>query len=282
MRHALRADHEGPERRDLSRADVRITNIGFFDQVQEPREGLHGFAQAHVVGENAAEAVAGEMRKEVEPFKLVGSQFRAESLRQRGNRLGRELGGAILEGVDEHGVWRHQRVGFRGELQGVEPVPGGAAVQEHIVNAEAQAIQRNGRRRVEIDGRLELAPAVFREADPAAAGFQKQGDLLGRERGVLHADADGEIEAIVLVLAGGGDAVAEMRAQRGAQQGSEVGGNIERDVVRQCVVPDDEFIGKGVRDVTRPRLGPAVPHEAERGKAAADDLGGGEIELEKR
>ena len=45
-------------RRDLARVLVA--------QPQEPSQGLQGFAQAHVVGQDAAEAVGGQVSQEVE------------------------------------------------------------------------------------------------------------------------------------------------------------------------------------------------------------------------
>ena len=71
MRDALGADDEQADRRRIGRARLR--------EVQEPREGLHGFAEAHVVGEDAAEPERGMVREEMKPLLLVGPQRGAQA-----------------------------------------------------------------------------------------------------------------------------------------------------------------------------------------------------------
>ena len=66
VHHALRADDQGAKRFFNGTARLRGgVGVGL---VQEPGEGLHGFAQAHVVGENATKLVRAEIGEEVKAF----------------------------------------------------------------------------------------------------------------------------------------------------------------------------------------------------------------------
>ena len=54
---------------------------------QHMRQGLHRLAQAHVVGEDAAELVAAQELQPVQPVALIGAQFRAAKSRRRFDRV---------------------------------------------------------------------------------------------------------------------------------------------------------------------------------------------------
>ena len=56
---------------------------GFFARLGgEVGEGLEGFAEAHVVGENAVQPVGGEKLQPAESFELIVAQFGADAWRE--------------------------------------------------------------------------------------------------------------------------------------------------------------------------------------------------------
>ena len=63
--HAFRADDEA--------GAARVVRLRA--QPEQPGEGLDGFAEAHVVGEDAAETVGAEVGEEVEAFALIRAQI---------------------------------------------------------------------------------------------------------------------------------------------------------------------------------------------------------------
>jgi len=113
-------------------------------EMEEPRESLDGFAEAHVVGEDAAETIRGKMREKVETFRLVRAERGLESGGKCGWWDGGESGGAGAEGGGERGILPREGVGFGGELEGVEAVRGGTAGFENFVGAQAEAVERGG------------------------------------------------------------------------------------------------------------------------------------------
>ena len=86
---------------------------------EEPGEGLQGFAEAHVVGEDAAETIFGEESEEVKALVLVGAEIGEEAGGKRRGRGGAEGGGAVADGGPEF-LGKGLAEGFVGELQGVE------------------------------------------------------------------------------------------------------------------------------------------------------------------
>ena len=65
---------------------------GILMQPGEPSQGLEGFAQAHVVRQNASQTKPGEVGQEVEPILLIGSQIGANARRQLGLGHALEVG----------------------------------------------------------------------------------------------------------------------------------------------------------------------------------------------
>ncbi len=66
-------------------------------QPGNPDEGLEGFAQPHVIGQDAAEMVRGQVSQEMEPLRLVGPQRGADSRWQLRCDPRANLRGAPLE-----------------------------------------------------------------------------------------------------------------------------------------------------------------------------------------
>ena len=161
--------------------------------MEEPSEGLEGFTEAHVVGEDTAEIVFREKGEEVKTFFLVGAEVGDEAGREGRCRRGAEGGGAFAdlgpeffgEGVAE---------GFVGELEGVEAegLAGGLAGGGRGVEAEAGEFFLRGGGIVED----EAAPAVAGEADEAAAGAVENRQIGGREGGVFGAEGHADVEPI--------------------------------------------------------------------------------------
>ena len=167
VHHALGADDEGAE--GLGRAGRRVG----VRLVQEPGEGLHGFAEAHVVGEDAAEAAGGQVGEKVKPFLLIGAQRGAQAGRKLRGRQGDEGGGALAQRVGESGVGGGKCIGLRCELQGVEAVLGRFTGGKHVLGAKPEAIEGGFGVLIGVAGDLEAPPAVRGEAHPFAAGLQQ-------------------------------------------------------------------------------------------------------------
>ena len=73
---------------------------GLFAQPKQPGQSLDGFAQAHVVSENTAEMVGGEIGQEMKTFELIGPQLRRDSCGQLGRDAGFNFAGAALDLLD--------------------------------------------------------------------------------------------------------------------------------------------------------------------------------------
>ena len=87
VQHGRRANHE----RGLG--VLRVAGL----EPRKPDEGLQSFAEAHVVGEDAAEAQLGEMAEEVEAFLLIRAEVGDEALGQLGRRDALEVREAFAE-----------------------------------------------------------------------------------------------------------------------------------------------------------------------------------------
>ena len=182
----------------------------------------------------------------------------------------------------ELGVARLDRRSLAGELERVEAVRGGLAAGEHVLRGEPEAVERGGGGRAGLRaGELEAAPAGLRQAHPFAARLQQERDLVGRERGVLDAERDREVEPVVAAVGREGGEI-DVRAQRRAEQGGELRGGVDAEAGRERGVPGEELLGKVLRDGPRPRVVPRGPVEPELGEARAHGVGGGEIEFEQR
>ena len=88
-------------------------------QPDQPGQCLQGFAQAHVVGENATETVRGEVSEEVEALELVGAQLRRHAGGQIGRDAGFDFAGATLNLFDLL-LGRGTSSRVIGELEGVQ------------------------------------------------------------------------------------------------------------------------------------------------------------------
>ena len=66
-------------------------------QPGEPSQGHEGFAEAHVIGEDAAEAVGGQVGEEVESGFLVGPQSGGDGSGKGRGDAGLDFTGAALE-----------------------------------------------------------------------------------------------------------------------------------------------------------------------------------------
>jgi hypothetical protein len=77
----LRAHHE-----DRGRFGILTS------QPSDPSEGLQGFAQTHVVGQNTAEAIGAQVGQEVESFFLIRPQLRMDFDRHLRCHPGLQLG----------------------------------------------------------------------------------------------------------------------------------------------------------------------------------------------
>ncbi len=250
--------------------------------MQQPRESLHGFAEAHVVGEHAAKTLRGEMGEKLEALQLIRAQRGAQALGQRRGRQGGDLRGAVLQHVREHRVARGQRLGLERELQGVQAMTRGATALDHVAHAEAEAVERGGRGGVERDVGVHPAPAVAGEVHPLAAGLEQERDLVGAERGVLDLEADGEVKPVLVRVGRLGDGNIHVRVQRRAEQGGELGRELDIERLGERRVPGQKFVGEGLRDRARPGLGPAVPREAKTAQPRARVARRREVELQHR
>ena len=93
----------------------------FVEEPEQIGEGLDGFAEAHVVGEDAAEVVDGEVGEELEAIDLIGTQGGVEAVGDVRIDFELDVSGAVLDAFP--GFRIENLGGFRiGELEGVHPV----------------------------------------------------------------------------------------------------------------------------------------------------------------
>ena len=105
----------GPVGDDRGGSDDERWQAGFFCALGgEVGEGLDGFAEAHVVGEDAVEAVGGEELEPAVAFRLIGSELGAEGI----GDFRRRQGGDVLEAVAELGEGAGGRGGIDGQRVG--------------------------------------------------------------------------------------------------------------------------------------------------------------------
>jgi hypothetical protein len=252
-------------------------------EVEQPRERLDGFAETHVVGEDAAEAEGGEMGEEMESFLLIRSQGGAQAGGERGRRERGEGGDAAAEGGGEGSVAGLEEIGFRGKLERVDPVRRGATVGEYVGGVEAESGEGGGGGGVGLVGDdLEALPAVAREADPFAAGFHEQGDFVSGKFTIFDAEFDGEIEPVLAGALGVCGGKFNMRTQGRAEEIGEARRSFDAEAGRERGMPSDKFFGKRLGDRARPITGPILPNEGEIGEAHRGGLGEAEIEFEQR
>ena len=128
---------------------------------EEPGEGLQGFAQAHVVGEDAAEIVFCEVGEKMKTLELIRAQLSAKAGGQRGRDACLQLGGAALDGLRLRLGQELLRRRVR-ELERVEAL--------RLVGQFTRGESETGELLVLLGGELEreFAPALFRQPHEAA------------------------------------------------------------------------------------------------------------------
>ena len=102
--------------------------------MQQPRQRLHGFAETHVVREDAAKIVRGKMGEKVKSFLLVMPERCAQARRQR--RRGQRCEGerAVAQLGCQRGIADGERSRFARQLERVHPVFGRSARCEDIAD----------------------------------------------------------------------------------------------------------------------------------------------------
>lgn len=132
---------------------------------------MHGFTQAHVVGEHAAEAVRREVGEEMIAVRLIRAHFGADDFRERGRDAGFQFADPTLNFLDAFGREKFFR-GVIGELERVETLRFGGEIFR--VEAEASEALVLFRREVE----LQTPPAFPAEAHVGAARVEQEFQLL--------------------------------------------------------------------------------------------------------
>ena len=89
VQHGRRADDE---RR------LGILGVAFLEP-REPGQSLERFAEAHVIGENAAELYLHQMDEEIEAVLLIRPEFRLQTFRQVGGGNAFEITDAVAQGL---------------------------------------------------------------------------------------------------------------------------------------------------------------------------------------
>ena len=154
VQHGRRADDE---RR------LGIFRVAFLEP-RQPRERLQRFAQAHVVGQNAAELDLREVAEEIEAVLLIRAQLGLQALGQIDGRNALEIADALA-----------QRLGLRRIGEPLQPVlvqmrdvfqadllrHGDEAVHAHVGHRLVRALHGGG---------VQFHPAGVRQLDEAAGG----------------------------------------------------------------------------------------------------------------
>ncbi|MSU71108.1 MAG: hypothetical protein EXS43_02040 [Opitutus sp.] len=136
------------------------------------------------------------------------------------------------------------------ELERVKPVPlardRGLGQRGGV---EPGRLQRRQRRALEINA--QAAPSLAVEPHELAARLEEQGDFRGRQRGILRAQREREVEPVAVRL---GFAQLELhpRAHRPAEQRGEFTRGRHLDIRRERLAPRDEILGERPRDTPHP------------------------------
>ena len=206
----------------------------FLDEPQEVGEGLDGFAETHVVGENAAEIVDGKVGEELEAIHLIGTQRGVERGGDIGVDLELDIARAALDPLPGLGI---ENLGsFRvGELQGMHAV----RLTGEIEGIETEAGDCFALVGIELD--FEAHPRAVVHANITAAGSNELADLRLAEIDALDVDDDAEVEPVDVLshdfeAHGSGDGVGEDRLE------AEV--DIELHILRHVLDPLGEFLGE--------------------------------------
>ena len=204
------------------------------EQPEQIGEGLDGFAETHVVGEDAAEVVDREVGEELEAVDLIGTQGGVERRGHVRVDLELDVAGAVLDALPGFGI--EHLGGFRiGQLQGVHPVR--LAGQIERIEPEAG----DGFALVGVEFDFQAHPGAVIHADIAAAGGDQLADLGFRQVDALHVDDDAQVEPVDVLADdleahGGGDRIGEDRLE--AQV------DVEFDALGHGLDPLGEFFGE--------------------------------------
>ena len=106
----------------------------FFEEPEQVGERLDGFAETHVIGEDAAEIVDREVGEEFEAIDLIRAQCRVERAGHIGVHLDLNVAGAVLDAFPCLRVENFSRLRI-GELECVHAV--GLAGKVEGIEAEA-------------------------------------------------------------------------------------------------------------------------------------------------
>jgi len=126
---------------------------------------LERLAQAHVIGQHAAEAVGGQVSEEMKPFHLVRAQFGGDAGGQRRRHPRLDLRSAALKAFDLRFGQEFARR-FVGQLECVQPLRFGG---------EVASVQAQPRQPLVVFGsevELEPAPAFLAQTHVSAARVQ--------------------------------------------------------------------------------------------------------------
>ena len=250
-------------------------------QLEHPSKRLDGFTQTHVIGQNSAKSLLGEVRQKMVSVRLIRTEVRLQVGRKFGRLDRGDFGGPVFQAFDHALVARRQAIGFEGELQGVEPVFGGVATLEHVGYAETEAIQCFGGFFVDRRFGVNPPPTVFGQVHPFAACFEQQLDLFGVEIGVFDFQSHGEVEPVLF----GVGRIVELQFHAGAQWLVQQAGNFGRelgvDVRGESGVPAQKAVGELVVHGSHPSVSPAIPHQTEAREAFARFAGAAEFELQR-
>jgi hypothetical protein len=234
--------------------------VGLGAQPRDPHQGLQGLAQAHVVGQHAAEAIRGEVGEEVVALDLIRAQLGADRLRDRRRDAGLQFTDPALDLLD---ALRREELlrGVISELQRVEALGFGG----EIARGEAEP----GELFVVLGREIELQapPAFLAQAHVAAARVEEQLGFLRREHQVGHVEDDLEIEPVhARLLHVEGDGAADGRvAERG-----EFAVELDGDVRRETLQPRDEQLGRLLGEPDHPAAAVVGPFGAERPPAPGE------------
>ena len=233
-------------------------------QPRDPHEGLQGLAQAHVVGQHAAEPVGGEVGQEVVAVDLVWAQLGADRFRHGRRNAGLQFADPAVDLLD---ALRREELlrGGVGKLQGVEALGFGNEIARR--QAEPGELFVVLGREIE----LQAPPAFVAQAHVAAARVEEQLGFLRREHEVGHVEDDFEIEPVdARLLHVEGHGAADRRvAQRG-----EFAVKLDGDFRRQALQPGDEKLGRLLGEPKRPAAAVVRPSGAERRPARGESAPG--------
>lgn len=229
IEHGFGADDE---------AGTRV--IGASAQPEEPGQALDGLAEAHVVREDTAETIGGEVGEKLETFDLIGAQGDAEACGQAGTDLEPQFGGEPGQVFPDFGV-KDFAGGTPRQLEGVEAMPSVAGferVEPEFFDGLPLGVA---------EGQLEASPTPVLQADELAPGGHELAEFGWGDPWFLGVDAEFEIKPVWL-----GIGRVEGKADRGLdgifEEGRKRGIEQQTHRWRKGLGPGGEPFGKIPRD----------------------------------